>query len=229
MFDRGRFQEWRQRIRPTHVLLGVACLAALVGLYWLYGLINIDALHAEAARLDGGWVFVAITLLPLAGFPVSVLHVIAGVRFGAGMGLLLVGISIAIQLVASHALVRLAPDFFARRVEPLRRRLPQAAHRPLTQFTMLLPGAPYFAQNYVLPLMGVPLGTYLIWGFLIHLVRSISGIIFGDVSDDLTLPRLGGFLLYGIAITVTCAWSFRNLRRQLQDRPQGEGDPRPPA
>ncbi len=153
---------WRS-LNPRQRLLLVAGLVAMIAITLAWGRIDLPALHDWAARLNGVAVFVAITILPLVGFPVSVLHVVAGVRFGTGLGLVVTTTSILLQLLASYALVKVAPEFFSRLVEPLRKRLPEAAHTPLTQFTLLLPGAPYFAQNYVLPLVGVPLGIYLGW------------------------------------------------------------------
>ncbi|MET0263168.1 MAG: hypothetical protein ABW223_09740 [Rariglobus sp.] len=218
-----------RRITPKQWALLVAAALAFAGLIYLYRLIDIEALHHRAEGMNGFAVFVVMTVLPMFGFPVSVLHVIAGVRFGTGLGLALTSISIFLQLLASYALVKAAPSFFARWVEPLRKRLPEAAHTPLTQFTMLLPGAPYFAQNYVLPLVGVPLGTYLVWGFALHAVRSIVGVIFGHESDNLTPWKLVGFGIYSVAIGLTCAWSFRRLQRRMKDQPPVAGDPMPPA
>ena len=218
-----------RRISPKQWTLLVAAIIAFAGLVYLYRLIDVQALHDRAQSMNGFVVFVVMTVLPMFGFPVSILHVVAGVRFGTGLGLTLTTISIFIQLIASYALVKTAPLFFARWVEPLRKRLPEAAHTPLTQFTMLLPGAPYFAQNYVLPLVGVPLGTYLLWSFPIHVVRSIVGVIFGHESDDLTAWKLVGFGVYSIAIGLTCAWSFRRLQKKMKDQPAAAGGPTPHA
>ncbi|MDF3059160.1 MAG: associated Golgi protein [Rariglobus sp.] len=218
-----------RRITPRQWTLFAGALVAFAGLVYLYQLIDVQALHDRAQHMNGLVVFVVITVLPMFGFPVSVLHVVAGVRFGTGLGIALTTVSIFIQLLASYALVKAAPDFFARWVEPLRKRLPEAAHTPLTQFTMLLPGAPYFAQNYVLPLVGVPLGTYLLWSFPLHVVRSIVGVIFGDESAHLTPGKLVGFGIYSIAIGLTCAWSFRRLQRKMKDPPAAAGDPTPLA
>lgn len=210
--------------------LGIVLVGAgFIGLIFLYRLIDVQAVHAYAKRMDGVTVFIVMTLLPMVGFPVSVLHVAAGVRFGTGLGLALTTVSIFIQLLASYALVKAAPGFFAKKMEPLRKRLPKAAHTPLTQFTMLLPGAPYFAQNYVLPLVGVPLGTYLLWSFPLHVVRSIVGVVFGHESADLTPWKLAGFGAYCVAISLTCAWSFRRLQRKMKDQPAAGDDPTPRA
>ena len=223
-----KLPDWLNLKKRDWALLALGVLA-LVGLGLVWGRIDVHALHAQAARLNGVAVFIAVTLLPMVGFPVSVLHVVTGVRFGTGVGLAITAVSILIQLLASYALVKVAPDFFGRLVEPLRKRLPAAAHTPLTQFTMLLPGAPYFAQNYVLPLVGVPLGTYLLWSYPLHVVRSVVGVIFGHESDNLTPGKIAGFALYSIVIGLTCAWSFRRLLRQMKAPPPAESGPRPPG
>ncbi|HEY8932663.1 MAG TPA: hypothetical protein VIM44_05040 [Rariglobus sp.] len=201
--------------------------AGLIGLMLLYRQIDVQAIHDQAKRMNGFAVFVVMTVLPMVGFPVSVLHVAAGVRFGIGLGLVLTTVSILIQLLASYALVKAAPSFFERKMEPWRKRLPKAAHTPLTQFTMLLPVAPYFAQNYILPLVGVPLGTYLLWSFPLHVVRSVVGVIFGNESADLTPTKLVWFGVYSVAVGVTSAWSFQRLRRKMKDPPKEENDPKP--
>jgi uncharacterized membrane protein YdjX (TVP38/TMEM64 family) len=200
------------------IITAVVVVLACVALALLYRQIDIEALHARAQEVNGALVFVLMTVLPLVGFPVSVCHAVAGVRFGLGPGVALVALSILLQMLASYALVKAVPKFFARRMEPFRKKLPKTAHGPLTVFTMVLPGVPYFAQNYVLPLVGVPLGTYLLWGWPIHILKSVVGIVFGDMSDDLTPARIAGFAAYAIFITATTAWAFRRLQAQMKDR-----------
>ena len=204
---------------PRKIILGVIVVAALIGLTLLYRQIDVEAVHRRAEGLNGVMIFVLMTVLPLAAFPVSICHAVAGVRFGMGWGLFLVSISIILQLLASYALVRAAPSFFAKRLEPWRKRLPKGAHAPVTQFTMLLPGIPYFVQNYILPLIGVPLTPYLVWAGLIHILKSIVGIAFGHMSADLTPTRIAGFVAYGIFITVATAYAFRRLQAQMKILP----------
>lgn len=206
------------------IITAIVVLIACVVLALLYRQIDVPALHARAQEVNGAMVFLLITVLPLFGFPVSVCHAVAGVRFGLGWGLVLVSASIVLQLLASYALVKAAPKFFARHLDKYRKRLPKATHAPLTQFTMLLPGVPYFAQNYVLPLVGVPLGVYLLWGGVIHILKSIIGILFGEMSDDLTPARIAIFVAYAIFITITTAWAFRRLQARMKDqRPTAGG------
>jgi uncharacterized membrane protein YdjX (TVP38/TMEM64 family) len=211
------------RATRRRMVILVAIVIGIVALVFLYRWIDMPALHQRAEGINGGLVFVLITVLPLAGFPVSVAHAVAGVRFEFGPGLALVAVSIVLQLLASYALVKAMPKFFARRLDPLRRRLPKGAHAAVTQFAMLLPGVPFFAQNYVLPLVGVPLGTYLWWSIPIHVAKSAIGVVFGDMSDDLTPVRIGGFVLYVICITVACTWAFRRLQVRLKVSPAKTG------
>ncbi|MEO7597870.1 MAG: hypothetical protein ABIV50_02990 [Opitutus sp.] len=201
---------------PRKIITVIVVVAALIGLALLYRQIDVEALHQRAEGINGGLIFLLMTVLPLVGFPVTVTHAVAGARFGIPIGLALAAASIVLQMLASYALVKAAPQLFAKRLDPLRKRLPQGAHKPVTLFTMLVPGVPYFAQNYVLPLVGVPLGTYLLYGVPIHIIKSVVGIVFGDMSDHLTPMRITGFGLYMIATTVACAWSFRRLQAQMK-------------
>lgn len=212
------------KFSPRRIATIAAIVVGLVALALLYRQIDMPALHRRAEAINGAIIFALMTVLPLVGFPVSVAHAVAGVRFGFGPGMGLMAISIVLQLLASYALVKAMPKLFERRLEPLRRRLPKGAHRSVTLFTMLLPGVPFFAQNYVLPLVGVPLGIYLRWSIPIHIAKSAVGIVFGDMSDNMTPLRIAGFVVYAVGITVACGWAFRRLQKQMQDpRPRAGG------
>ncbi len=211
------------KLKPSRPILIVLLVAVAGLLYWGREAVNLQTMHEWAESMNGLAVFLALTVLPLLGFPVSVLHAVAGARFGLGPGIAVVGVSIALQLMASYAIVRAAPEFFARRFEWLREKLPPATHRTLTLFTMVLPGAPYFAQNYVLAVVGVPFWTYFTYGFLIHFVRSLVGVVFGEWSGDMTPARMAVFVIYALTVTLVCGLAFRRLRAQLKNPPRGAG------
>ena len=212
----GAFGLTRRRLVLAVILLGGLALLASY-----FRLTDLPALHHRAAEINGVLIFVLLAVLPLLGCPVSVAEAVAGVRFGLGPGIVVMAATILLHLLASFALVRALPGFFARRFEPLRRRLPPVAHDSLTVFTMLLPGVPYFAQNYVLPLVGIPLGTYLKWSLPIHLAKATVGIVFGHLSDSLTPARLAWFGLYGIVVTGASLLAFRRLQARLAGRVAG--------
>lgn len=204
-------------------------IAAVVVLTYHNG--DIQALHAYAARLDASLAFGLLVILPLLGVPVSVLHVAAGIRFGVQLGLLLVAVSILLQLLASYGLVQA----FGRRishvrwVRGLRARIPAGAHASVSLVTVLLPGAPYAAINYVLPILGVPLRTYLLVAFPLHTLRSTITVTFGDQSDQLTATRLALLLAYASLVLAGSWLAYHRVRAQLEDQPPAEGDQKQPA
>lgn len=189
--------------------------------------IDVEAMHAFAQRRHGGVVFALLCVLPLVGFPVSLLHVAAGVRFGAGLGLVLVSTSIGFQLLVSYALVRLWPERFAARLGDLRQRIPPGAHASIAVFAVLLPGAPYVAINYLLPLLGVRLRTYLLCCWPLHTLRATVTVLLGDQAAHFTPLRLGMLGAYALALAAGSWWLYRRLRRELANPPAAAGDPRP--
>jgi uncharacterized membrane protein YdjX (TVP38/TMEM64 family) len=212
--------------RIASVLIVIAVLAIA-----LYRQIDMEAVHAYAARLNGAVAFALLTVLPLLGFPASVLHVAAGIRFGAALGLALVSLSILIQLLASYALVRVWRPHFerARWLRKLRARIPEGAHASVSVFTVLLPGAPYAAINYVLPLVGVPLRTFVLCAWPLHTLRSTITVALGHHSAHLTVTRLVVLIAYALTILGASWWMYHRLQSQFSGRPPAAGDRKPRA
>lgn len=207
------------------VLVAVVAIA-LIAL--LHGRINAAAIHAYAARLNGGAAFALLVVLPLVGFPASVLHVAAGVRFGLALGLGLVAASIGLQLLASYALVHCFRDRFAHRFERLRRRIPRGAHASICIFAVLLPGAPFAAVNYVLPLVGVRLRTYLLCCWPLDILRSTVTVLLGDQAGRFTPVRLLVLGAYALVLTAASWWLYHRVRRQLEgQQPREDGRMQP--
>lgn len=199
------------------------------GLLLLYHEADLATIQAKARELPGWLCFLLLTCLPLVGFPASVLHVGAGLRFGIQLGLGLVWLSILLQLLASYGLVHLHRGFFAKRFKAIREKIPQGAHAPVTVFTMLIPGAPYFAQNYTLPLIGVPLRLYLGICLPMHCARSSIAVIFGGQSHDLTPGRVLAMLAYAALILTASWWALRRLKTTLGDQSPKAGGRKQPA
>ncbi len=215
---------------PWRKLAVWALVIAALGVA-IYRHSDMAAVHAAAARLPGALAFALLLVLPLTGFPASVLHIAAGIRFGIGPGLALVSLSILLQLLASFALARHFRLRFDRAswVRRLRDRVPPGTHGSVCVVALLLPGAPYAAINYALPLLGVPLRTYLMTAWPLHTLRSSLTVAFGDQSDELTPARLAVLLGYGLALAVASWLTYRRARARLEDPPPGASDPRPRA
>jgi uncharacterized membrane protein YdjX (TVP38/TMEM64 family) len=196
----------------------IAVIGAVVVLALLHRQLDLEQLHARAAKLPGWLCIVLLVCLPLVGFPANLLHVGAGVRFGVPLGLSLVWFSILLHLLASYGLVRWKRAFFSRRFKKIRQKIPKGAHAPVTVFTMLIPGAPYFAQNYTLPLIGVPLRLYLGICFPMHAARSAVAVVLGGQSHDLTPGRVLAMLAYVVAILTASWWAMRRLKVAFADQ-----------
>jgi uncharacterized membrane protein YdjX (TVP38/TMEM64 family) len=197
----------------------------------VYSQVDMGSVHREAARFNGLAAFALLVVLPLLGFPASLLHVAAGIRFGAVAGLALVSLSILIQLCASFAVTRIWRERFERTrwVRRIRERIPEGAHASVCVFTLLLPGVPYAAINYVLPIIGVPLRTYLACAWPLHTLRSTITVIFGDQSAQLTAARLATLLAYALLIAGASWWTYRRLQSQFEGPPPAAGDQKQPG
>ena len=195
----------------------------------LYHKVDLESVRETAQKLPGWVAFLLLTVLPLVGFPASVLHVATGIRFGVGLGLVLVWCSILLQLLASYGLVHWNRKFFERRFKAVRDRIPKGAHAPVTVFTMLIPGAPYFAQNYTLPLIGVPFRIYLGICLPMHCARSSIAVILGGQTHNLTPGRVLGMVAYAAVILTASWWALRRLKTTLGDQSPAENGRKQPA
>jgi uncharacterized membrane protein YdjX (TVP38/TMEM64 family) len=221
------YPQWRPLLHSRR--LWTIAVLLVTGLTLIYWKVDVDLVHAKAGELPGWLCFLLLVALPLVGFPASVLHVGAGLRFGVSLGLPLVWLSIMLQLLASYGLVYWNRTFFKRRFKTLRTRIPHGAHAPVTLFTMLIPGAPYCAQNYILPVIGVPLRLFLAISFPIHSVRAIIAVIVGGQSHDLTPGRVLAMLAYGAVLLLASWWALRRLKAALGDQSPAAGGRKQPA
>ncbi len=196
------------------VVPGVILAGAIVWMAWRW--IDFPALHERIARCNAPALIALLVFLPLIGFPVRLLHVAAGVRFGVGPGLAIVSLSILVQLVASHFMARHWGERISRMrwVKRVRERVPSGAHRSASVVALLLPGAPYMAVNLVLPLIGVPLRTFLLVAWPIHSIRSTLSVAFGDQSNQLTPGRVAALLGYALLMIAASWWTYRRMQAQ---------------
>lgn len=207
----------------------MTAVVVIAGLALLHHHVDVAQVRATAETLPGWLCFLLLVGLPMTGFPATALHVGAGLRFGVSLGLAFVWLSILLQLLASYGLVHWHRAFFAKRFKSIREKIPHGAHAPVTVFTMLIPGAPYFAQNYVLPLIGVPLRIYIGISLPIHAVRSTVAVILGGQSHELTPGRVLAMLAYGTLILLASWWALRRLKAALANQPRVEGGRKQPA
>jgi uncharacterized membrane protein YdjX (TVP38/TMEM64 family) len=193
------------------VLLFMAISAAL------FSTINLRHFQNWLAGCNGGLVFVIIAVLPLFGFPVSLLQILAGAKFGILMGFVVSTLAIVVHMfgmywIGTSCMRRPIEWYLARRKHRLPQ-VPSGEDRSFAFLMTLLPGS-YALKNYVMVIGGTSLRT-LLWVCLpVYAVRAIFGIYFGHFSTEPTMFRT--FVLIGntILITVVSAFLVRRLRRR---------------
>jgi uncharacterized membrane protein YdjX (TVP38/TMEM64 family) len=193
--------------------LGVVVMLAVVAMFWRS--IDMHAIHEHAERMPAVWAMVLIVLLPLVGFPVSWLHIAAGVRFDFWPGLAVVLVTSLIQNALAWSLVQIVPTRYFKRLDPWRKKLEGAGHRDAILFCGLVPGLPYAVQLYLLPVIGVPLRSFCVGCALLTTVRASATILLGKMSDDLSPTRIAWLAAYYTILTGTSFYILRRLRRSL--------------
>jgi len=119
------------------------------------------------------WFLLAFLILPLLGFPISILLVLAGIRFGLGWGMVVAAAGVAVHNVSAYYLIH---GWFR---HPMRQRLERAGYGiPKIEgnhqiwFTILfaaIHGPPYAVKLYLLALTNVPLKIYFWAGAPVYL------------------------------------------------------------
>lgn len=206
----------RRLVTAALVLLGLAALLIF------QRHLDLAELHARAQALPAPAVIAAIALLPLVGFPVSVLHLIAGVRFDFLGGIVVVSLTGVIHHFLGWVIVRLLSECCFARLAPWRAKLGGTGHRDATLLCCLLPGVPYSLPLYLLPVLGVPLSLLLGLAPLIHTARALVTILLGQLSDDLTLPRLLALGAYYLVLFVLAGWFLRHLSPNFRQKNHAE-------
>jgi uncharacterized membrane protein YdjX (TVP38/TMEM64 family) len=175
------------------------------------------------AELNMALVLVVTAILPLVGFPISIVYLVIGARFGPAMGLAVVAGITVVHLLGTHWITRsFLRDPLLRFIERRGHRVPpvpEGENTVVAVMIMMAPGIPYFLRNFTLALSGVPLRVYLPVALPFHLLRSCVTLFVGDLGGS---PSRGGAKLVVIIYTVrlgiflALAWWLR--RRHLRKK-----------
>lgn len=169
-----------------------------------------------------------MAVLPVAGFPISVVYLMAGARFGpAGGGVVVAGVTAA-HLLLTHAVTRtLLRGPIERFVERRHRRLPNIPpeeHAAVALIAGLAPGLPYVVRNYLLALSGVRLRIYFWICLPVYVARSYVSILLGDLTSEPSGKRLGILVTIDVVKVAICALVIWRLRVRHRRRGVAEAD-----
>jgi uncharacterized membrane protein YdjX (TVP38/TMEM64 family) len=177
----------------------------------------------EAIR-DAGPVafFVAMAVLPGVGAPVMPFNLTAGSAFGEQLGMPLVVVlallAITANFIITYALARRAMrPLLEKLMKRLGYALPAMEPGALTDLTIILrvtPGTPFFIQNYLLGLAGVPFGTYVIVSCIVTWIYTAAFVIFGDalLHGKGKMALMAGALL--VAAVVLTHWARKHYGKK---------------
>jgi uncharacterized membrane protein YdjX (TVP38/TMEM64 family) len=218
--DQAMFHLAGFAITKRHLVKFAIALVMIAALAVVYQRIDPAEFQARAREWPAPVIIATIVLLPMVGFPVSWLHLVAGLCFGFVWGLVVVLVTTVIHHFAGWALVRVLPRHTFKRFEPWEEKLAGAGHRDATLLGGLIPGMPYVVHLYVLPIIGTPLFMLCTLGVGVHTARAFVTILLGDQSGDLTPGRIAALAVYYAVIVGLCAWALRSLRRRLKKNGQ---------
>jgi uncharacterized membrane protein YdjX (TVP38/TMEM64 family) len=206
---------WLRGLSRKQVLIGVVIVMVLLALAVGGRSLDLERFHAWTKSLPAAGVAAVIGLLPLVGFPISALHLAAGLRFEFWTALPIVAVATLAQHVICWALARALPRRYFSRLEPWKKKLAGTGFRQAAVLCCLLPGMPYTVQLYLLPVMGAPLRVLCLISVPLHTARATVTILLGTISDDLTAGRIFALAVYYGAVFTICGFALRRLRASL--------------
>lgn len=217
----------RHKIRRG-VLIGAGAVAAGIAAAPFLSGFDWAGLQQKIEGLNPFLLFGLMATLPVAGFSIGIVYLIAGAKFGPLLGGVLVAAATAVHLLLTHWISR---SFLRKPLERMiaKRKhhlpdIPPSEHGALSVMAALIPGPPYFIRNYLLALSGVPLRVYFWICLSIYVARSYVAIFLGDLSGD---PNRSGFLVL-VAVYILklgiCAFLIARMRKRYKLRHSRRGE-----
>lgn len=216
---------WRKK--PLLLTLGLAVVAAAVGVF-LFSSALIELVDAVVIALrEAGPVvfFLAMALLPAAGFPLLAFTLAAGPVFGPTLGTgWVIGWSLAAVVAnllltywLAHRALRPFVGWVLRRYGvPVPGTMTEGAWQ-ITLIVRLTPGPPFWVQSYLLGLIRVPLVPYLVVstaimaGYIVALV--CGGAAMAEGNGRLVAVAAGVLV---VSIAVIQLLRQRTIRRRAK-------------
>ncbi len=211
-----------QRTRWIRLILGFTALGLVVVLLAQHGELTTRMIAGciDFLREAGpGLFFIAMALLPLAGFPLAPFILAAGPVFAPGLG---VGSVIACSILAVAVNVTLSYWIAARVLRPVMVRLlawlgftlpvlPAGSGWEIVLLARLIPGVPFFIQSYLLGLARVPFVSYLLISTLVMSGYIVASVMAGDalMHGDRRMFATAGVVFVLVAV------ALHRLRKRL--------------
>lgn len=206
----------RRRIRLARTLLAVGVTALVIAAGWGISSMPDGTWQRWITSLSPLGLVLALCVLPIVGFPVSVLHVATGARFGMAWGIVALAGATLTHLLLTYALARTMDGPLRRLLATFGWKLPQVPHTASWAFGFwiaLLPGISYALKNAVPPLASVSLRVYVATAFPVHLATGMVGLAIGRATINFSWPLAGFIALYATGLALLS----RKLARRIRD------------
>lgn len=208
--------------------LSVIVLLA-VGVWYLArhheGDLDRDAVLAYGMSLPPSLLIAAFFVLPLAGFPVSVLLVVLGLRFGIAWGMVIVTVGMFFHLLVVHGIARSGMrEKMRRRIAAFGYEIPAIRESHRLWFTVLfasIHGPPYAAKLYLLALTDLPFRYHCRIALPVYVGFSLLPVSAGKAVLNLHPIGVSAIILAGLALLFLGRWLAR--RYTGTNDPPGDG------
>ncbi|HRE83520.1 MAG TPA: hypothetical protein PLN52_20920, partial [Opitutaceae bacterium] len=200
--------------RWMFAFIAVIVLAAIA--VEMFTTIDLREIPQLMGRLNPVSLLLLTSTLPIFGFPISVVYLVLGARFGPYVGFAAVAGITTVHLLGTYLIAKSflrAPviRWLTRRKHQIPE-VPQGEGAAIVVVAILMPVLPYFIRNYILALAGIPLRIYLLVGVPLYTLRSAVTLFLGDLSGQ---PSRRGFIILGaiyvvkLSICAVIVWWLR--------------------
>lgn len=144
-------------------------------------------------------VIVSFFLLPLIGFPFSVLLVTLGIRFNY-----IISLGAMLMIIPTHLIFSfwVVDRYFRDKIKysPTASKfrifnMPPEKQLEYAFIFFAVPVVPYAVKNYLLPASGIPFKYYFILGWVIQSILGAPFVILGEAASSLDYPVLLSLLI----------------------------------
>lgn len=202
-------------MKAWKILAGLV-VAALIGwlIYAHRESLTKEEIIAYGKGLPAALFIAAFLILPLIGFPLSILLVLAGIRFGLGWGMALTTLCIFFHHAAAYWISHSYLNERLRRFAERRgHKVPAVERGNQVWFTILFAsvhGPPYALKLYLLALTDIPFRIYCYIGATVYILFSLIpvGAAAAAVHVDVT------WIYIGVAVLSAGALLARYLRKK---------------
>lgn len=226
--------EWL-KLHKGKALLFVSLLGVFGVLAWvLWGGWSID----EIKTWISGWVdeiktwpaylfFLATAVLPLTGFPISPLFIIASIRFGVAWGIPFSLAAVAINMVLAYWLSnKVLHGWIERLLRWWDYSIPRIKQENASKWILAVrfSGAPLVVQNYLLGLAHAPFWPYLVYSVISQSFFVVGFVVFGEsfVTGKMGTALVGlAVLIFAFIVVALLRARYAQSKTKLPDTPVG--------